>query len=202
MTCIKICGLTRAEDAAEAARLGADMLGFIHVRKSPRFVDVARLRELLAAAAGKARRVLVVQDLPEAELAALRRELDFEDFQFHGDEPPHIVRAHGGYKVFHIRDRKPEQALLDAYGSPFLLDTQVGSQRGGSGVSFDWSVLPEIRGEVIVAGGLEPLNAARLTRDYRPWGVDVSSGVEAAPGVKDHRKLAEFIENVRRATAS
>ncbi len=201
MTRVKICGLTRPEDVDAAVASGADMLGFIHVPKSPRFLDLDALRRLLPRAAGKARRVVVVQDAEPAQLDRLRAELDFEDFQFHGDEPPRYLQKWGGYKVFHMRGRKPEQAVLDGYGAPFLLDTQVGARRGGAGVAFDWSVLPSIRGDVIVAGGLNPDNVARLTRDYRPWGVDVSSGIESAPGEKNRQKLEAFIENVRRASA-
>jgi len=201
MTVIKICGLTREEDVTRAVALGADMLGFIHVPGTPRFVDIPRLRALLPLG-GEARRVIVVQDAAAEQLDRLRAELTFDLFQFHGEEPPEHLTRWGGYKVFHMRRTAPDPEAMARYGSPILLDTQVGSSKGGTGKTFDWAVLPSLRGELLVAGGLNPDNVGTLVRQYRPWGVDISSGVEAAPGVKDHEKLKQFIENTRSVSAA
>ena len=202
MTEIKICGLTREEDVDAALAFGATMLGFIHVPNTPRFSDVDRLRQLLPRAAGKAKTVLVVRNLPDDQLDRLRAELAFDLFQFHGNEPPEHRQRWKGYKVIHMRGGAPDPDELARYGSPFLLDTQVGGQQGGTGKTFDWKVLPGIQGDFLVAGGLTHDNVADLITQYRPWGIDVSSGVEASPGQKDHTKLQQFITNARRASAA
>jgi len=201
MTQIKICGLTLQEDVQTAVELGADMVGFIHVSGSPRYVDAEGLATLLGSA-GKARKVIVVQDEPEENLQRLRGDLNFDDFQFHGSESPEVVKRWGGYKVIHMKMGPPDQALIDSYKGLFLLDTQVENQRGGTGKVFDWKVLPQVRGDFLVAGGLTPENVSELIQTYHPWGVDVSSGVELEPGCKDHEKLKTFIQSIRRSERS
>ena len=199
MTRIKICGLTRPDDVAAAISMGADMLGFIHVPASPRFVDRKTLASLLEPVPDTVTTVIVVQNADPSVLDALRAELSFGLFQFHGDEPPGHLQRWQGYKVFHMRGEKPDPQEVARYGQPLLLDTSVGGRRGGTGKTFDWSVIPEYPGQVIVAGGLRPGNVGDLVRQWRPWGVDVSSGVEAEPGCKDLKLLEEFIKNVRRS---
>ncbi len=195
MTIVKICGLTRPEDVALAVRAGADWLGFIHVPGSPRFVSEEQLSTLLQAAGG-AYTVIVVRDAEPTLLQGLRARLEFSAFQFHGDEPPGHLEAFGGYRVFHL---DPEQDQPPStFGSPFLLDTSFRGKRGGTGQTFDWSILPQVEGRFLVAGGLGPDNVGELLERYDPWGVDVSSGVEATPGVKDPDKLQRFIHQVRR----
>lgn len=197
MTLVKICGLTRVEDVAAAVAYGADWLGFIHVPQTPRFVDVSRLRVLLAGVPAGIKRVIVVRDAAPEMLTALRDQLEFDDFQFHGKEPASLMAQHRGYPVIGVRGADFSRAPMK--GRPFLLDTQVGNQDGGTGKTFDWNLLNRVSGHVLVAGGLTPHNVAALIRDHHPWGVDVSSGVEAKPGVKDHDTLKAFIETVRSA---
>ena len=199
MTRIKICGLTREQDVHQALELGADLLGFIHVPRSPRHVPLERLADLIPNRDG-VRTVVVVQDADPADLDRLRDRLRFDWFQFHGAESAETVKRWGGYKVFHIKDREPAEAEIAPFGEPFLLDTQVGKARGGTGVSFDWTILARIRGRCLVAGGLNPDNVARLIADHAPWGVDVSSGVEQSPGIKDPHKMARFFEETRRGS--
>ena len=200
MTKIKICGLTREEDAARALALGADMLGFIHVEASPRYLDPDRLKTLLATVKNPAvRRVVVVRNLDAEGLAHLRKTLDFEDFQFHGDEPPDLVSAFGGYKVCHVAESGIEPNNWRAYGRPIMLDSQKNGRRGGTGETWDWPLLASVEGNAIVAGGLNPENVGALVARYRPWAVDVSSGIESAAGQKDHALMARFISKVRSA---
>ncbi len=199
MTRVKICGLTRPDDVRAAVELGADMLGFIHVPESPRFVDLPRLKTLLSLVSGKLRRVIVVRNLPPATLDKLRAELRFDDFQFHGEESAAQVHAWGGYLVLGIEGSRLDKTRLAQAGTRFLLDTSLEKRSGGTGLTFDWSILPEVPGKYLVAGGLTPENVGDLVRRYRPWGVDVSSGIETRPGHKDHAKMRRFIENVRRA---
>ncbi len=198
MSRIKICGLTRAEDVHLALDLGADMLGFIHVPKSPRFVTATRLAELLSLVSARAETVVVVQNAAPDLLDQLRADLFFDHFQFHGDEPPEALQRWRGYKVFHVKDQLPGPQQLAAYGQPFLLDTQVGENRGGTGQPFDWTVLPQVQGRYLVAGGLKPENVYQLVSRYQPWGLDVSSGIEISPGIKDPKQMTQFIEQARR----
>jgi phosphoribosylanthranilate isomerase len=199
MTKIKVCGLMREEDATAAAALGADMLGFIHVSGSPRFLDLGPLRRVLDAVPAGVARVIVVQDQTPERLDLLRRELAFDWFQFHGDEGPEHLARWRGYKVFHMRTGSGQGRgeVPPTFGTPFLFDTSVAGKRGGSGKTFDWSVLSGVSGAFMVAGGLDSGNVVELIRTYRPWGVDVCSGIESAPGIKDHSKMAQFIANVR-----
>ncbi len=198
MTRIKVCGLTREEDVEAAIGYGADMLGFIYVKQSPRFLAQDRIKRLLDCVGGRAETVVVVQDSEPAELDLLRENLDFDLIQFHGSEPPEFIRRWRGYKVIHLHYQLPDQAEIDRYDSPFLLDTRVGNRSGGTGITFDWTLLDHIRGDYLVAGGLEVGNIIELIHRYKPYGVDISSGVESEPGKKDHEKLKQFIENVRR----
>jgi phosphoribosylanthranilate isomerase len=200
MTTVKICGLTREQDVTAAVALGADMLGFIQVPRSPRFVPESRLADLLATVPERIKRVLVVQDADPDHLDHLRANFSFDYFQFHGDEPQHFIVRWPGYRVFHIDAENPGNAPR-VFGSPYLVDTAVRGERGGTGLSFDWSILTRLHGEFIVAGGLNADNVGRLVQQYRPWGVDVSSGIEREKGVKDHQHMRRFIENVRRASS-
>lgn len=198
MTIIKVCGLTNSQDVDQALELGADWLGFIHVPKSPRYVELAQLEQLLIRAQG-AHRVVVVRNMQPEELARLRERMPFESYQFHGDEPLEYVQRFGGYRVFHMEAQTTD--LPKTFGTPFLLDTTVRGIRGGSGITFDWSVLPRVGGTFLVAGGLTPQNVGELIQRYQPWGVDVSSGVEEEPRRKSPQLLASFIKNVRREAA-
>ena len=201
-TKIKICGLTREVDVQAAVEAGADMLGFIHVPKSRRFVDIDRLETLLKEVPAAVSAVIVVQNADTLTLDTLRDRLTFKWFQFHGEEEAGLVRRYRGYKAQSIRidqDLDDPLAKLDP-SAPFnLLDSAVAGQSGGTGLVFDWRILTEWPGNLMVAGGLDPENVSPLVRDYAPWGVDVSSGIEDSPGVKNHQKLREFVQAVCRA---
>ncbi|CAM2067100.1 N-(5'-phosphoribosyl)anthranilate isomerase [Sulfidibacter corallicola] len=197
---IKICGLTREQDVRAAAELGADLLGFIHVPGSPRHLDLHRLAELLATVPPGPETVVVVRNEPDATLKTLRNHLNFHWFQFHGDESPEKVAQWGGYKVVHV---PADATSLDATIAPrdpfFLLDTSVKGQSGGTGKTFDWGLLARVEGACLVAGGLRPDNVGRLVETWHPWGIDVSSGVESAPGRKDPDALRRFFAEIDRA---
>lgn len=201
-TQIKICGLTRALDVAAAVAAGADMLGFIHVPKSKRFVTLEQIETLVADVPDHIATVVVVQNAAEEVLDMLRDRVSFKWIQFHGDEDVALVRRYRGYKaqaVYLDRDLDEPLAKLDP-SAPFnLIDSAVAGQSGGTGLTFDWSLLREWPGNLMVAGGLDADNVGDLVRDYAPWGVDVAGGVETEPGVKDHQKLAAFIQAVRSA---
>ena len=201
MTIIKFCGMTRAEDIERALSLGVDWLGFIHVPKTPRFCSLDRLKTLLLKVPSSVKKAIVVQNAPAGDLARLRDELQFDYFQFHGRESAQTVHQFGGYKVFHMSGETLDPETIKPFGTPFLLDTQVGKKQGGTGLPFNWSLLPSISGSYLVAGGITPDTVGELIVEYRPWGVDVSSGIESEPGVKDHQKMAQFVDRVRRLSA-
>ena len=195
MTRIKICGLTREQDVEAAMSLGAHMLGFIRVPGSPRYVPESKLGELLACAGSQIQTVLVVQDEAPEDLVRLRGRYKFDLFQFHGNEPASYAPRFGGYPVVHVQ---PGQPIAVPHDGLFLMDTAVRGQRGGTGKTFDWSLLEGLEGDYLVAGGLRPDNIGELLDRYRPWGVDISSGIEASPGIKDLHLMSCFIENAKK----
>lgn len=207
MTRIKICGMTNHADAECAASHGADAIGFIFA-SSPRQVDPRAARAILAEVGPF---VTGVGVFVNAELAAVREALEVTGCsvaQLHGDEAPGFVRALAPYaavKVLRVRDKLSVETVAPYHlARAILLDAYVPDVPGGTGERFD----PRLAGElvrrgwrVIVAGGLTPDNVYDLVTTVGPYGVDVSSGVEAAPGRKDHRKIQDFIAAVHAADA-
>ena len=202
-TRIKICGLTREADVVTAGAAGADAVGFVCYPKSPRYVAPQRLRALASELGPFTVPVLLfvnaVPDLVEAALDAVPTAV----LQFHGDErEPDCAR----YGVPYVRAVRMEEGvdLIDCErqfpsASALLVDTPSAAY-GGSGRAFDWSRLPRERTKlVILAGGLQSENVAQAVRTVRPYAVDVSSGVEDAPGIKGATRIREFVDAVRRA---
>ncbi len=198
---MKICGLTRAEDARRAVELGADMIGINLWPGSPRYVEDTAAREVARAVAGRA---LLVGVFVAAGAEAIHRaesSLGLDLVQFHGDEPPEVLApwADRALKAFRVR-RPPAAADLAAYPGAwgFLFDAHVADLPGGTGRTWDWRCLrgladPRPR---LVAGGIRPGNAARALAESGAAGIDVCSGVESSPGVKDARKLERLFEEV------
>jgi phosphoribosylanthranilate isomerase len=208
---IKFCGLTRPEDAAHAAALGAAYVGVIFA-DGPRRLDAGRAAEVLAGAGdgGGLRRVGVFGDQTATEIARIADRVRLDVVQLHGDPAPETVervRAVTGalvWAVIRVRGTSLPDTLgaLDGVADAILLDAYVSGRLGGSGVAFDWSALaPDARprrARLIAAGGLTPENVAEAIRALAPHVVDVSSGVEAAPGIKDHARMRAFADAVRR----
>lgn len=208
-TRIKICGLTRAADASEAAAAGADALGFISHPPSPRHIDLFAaewIRELPPLVS----KVAVVVDPASAFLERLAAARLFDTVQFHGHESPETLRLAESLglrviKVFRPRAEEDWAAMAAFPAQALLIDTPAPDGRlGGSGLTGDWAraaafVREAADKRVILSGGLSPRNAAEAVRAVRPWAVDVASGVEAAPGIKDHAALRAFCEAVREA---
>jgi phosphoribosylanthranilate isomerase len=194
---VKICGITRLEDALAAARLGADALGFNFWPGSKRFIAPAAARAIVQALPPLVTTVGVFVDAGREELLAAAALSGVQVLQLHGDEPPERC-AHLPLPVLKgIRVAGPESLeLLERYPgvAGFLLDA-ASPGFGGSGRTFDWSLAAAAaaRFPVVLAGGLTPDNVAEAVRQVRPWGVDVASGVESAPGVKDHHLVSRFI---------
>ncbi len=204
MILVKICGITRVEDALEAVRWGADAIGLVLAPDSPRRVSIDRARRIRQEVAGRIACVGIFQDQPAADVRRLAGDLDLDYLQFHGTESPEYCREFGdrGYKAFWLR---PEltRAIVAGYGNPcFLLDGVISSWDSsfpGRDEEIDWDRIRELgeSREMILAGGLNPDNVADAVRKVRPYGVDVSRGVEARPGKKDPRLIRSFLDRVR-----
>jgi phosphoribosylanthranilate isomerase len=198
---IKICGLTRPEDVALACSLGADACGFV-LAPSPRQVSLESLPGLQSALVSTALSVAVMVDPEPAEVAQALAVVD--RVQLHGTESPAFCRRYGRrvWKAFRIRSPEDLDAL-DAYvgcAGAFVLDSFRQGLAGGTGQAFPWDYLEgrEIGAMSFLAGGLSPANVAEACRVSSVGGLDVSSGVESSPGVKDPEKLRAFFEAVRR----
>lgn len=205
-TAVKICGITRFEDGLAAARAGAFAIGLVFYASSPRCVTPAKAAEIIRALPPDITTVgLFVNATAEAVRAALA-EAPVELLQFHGEEMPEFCRQFGRPYVKAVR-MGPEVDLLQyvrAYhdAKALLLDTFVAGLQGGSGVTFDWSLIPrDLALPVILSGGLTAENVTDAVRRVRPLAVDVSSGVESARGIKDASKIAAFMKGVRNADA-
>ena len=203
-TRVKICGITRPEDGVAAARLGADAIGLVFYRASPRALDVARAREIVRALPPFVTVVGLFLDAASAEVRAVLDALPIDVLQFHGDEPAAACAAYGKLyiKAVPMGGKTPVTEYTRRYADAagLLLDSHEVGSAGGSGRTFDWSRVPAgLDKPVILAGGLTPDNVAGAIRCTRPYGVDVSSGVEAGKGIKDPDKIAAFIRGVRSA---
>ena len=201
---VKICGITCAEDAAAAAEAGADAVGFVFWPKSPRHVLAAKAREIGGTLPPFVVRVGVFVDATRDELVRATEEAGLDLLQLHGEEPPSALAdlPRRVLKVVRVGEGFAAQEALRYEGraAGLLLDTRAGDRPGGTGSTFDWSLAREVRkrtGFLLLAGGLRPDNVAAAVKAVGPDGVDVSTGVESAPGRKDPAKVRAFVEAVR-----
>jgi len=202
-TRVKMCGTTRLEDALAAVRLGVDALGFIFFSKSQRFIDPARAEAIIAQLPPLVDRVGVFVDASLEEIVACTAS-GLSMVQLHGQEAPEFCREvkralpHCGIiKAFRVgaasaaADFSPYGDCVDAY----LLDTYVKGAPGGTGLTFDWSVIARLKltRPLFLAGGLTPENIGRAIKEAQPYAVDINSGIETHPGIKDHRQLEALL---------
>ena len=193
---VKICGLSTPRDVEVAIEAGADAVGFVLSSSSPRAVSPARVRELVGVAAGAATTVLVVHDVSIPEAVERAGELGVDVLQVHGYAPQEVRAASDSWpRTWRATAASAGPVLVGEHGEEaLLLDSPV----PGSGETWDLGLLGEVpEGRWILAGGLSPENVALAVREVRPWGVDVSSGVESARGVKDHGLVRAFLEAAR-----
>lgn len=200
-TRVKICGITRPEDARAAAHAGADAIGLVFYPASPRFLSLERAVEIRDALPPFVQTVALFVNPDAAQVAQVIGRVKPSLLQFHGEESPAFCEEFGFPYVKACRVRGGVDLL--EYLRPFsrasawLLDSHV-AEYGGVGERFDWSLAPAQRERpLILSGGLTPGNVREAIRRVRPWGVDVSSGVESAKGIKDAVKVAAFIAEVR-----
>src|SRR5262245_45502585 len=203
-TAVKICGITRLEDAFAAVRAGAHAIGFVFYRPSPRYIAPAAARAILRALPPFVATVGLFVDAPEDEVRGVLATAPVQLLQFHGAETPEYCRCFDRPYLKAVR-MGPEVDLLQYArdyqdATALLLDAYVEGLHGGSGVSFDWDRVPDrLSLPVIVSGGLTIDNVGDAVRRVRPYAVDVSSGVESARGIKDAARIAAFIAGVRNA---
>jgi phosphoribosylanthranilate isomerase len=203
-TAVKICGLTRIDDALAAARLGANAIGVVLYSKSPRFVTHEQARRIVDAVPPFVTTVALMVNPSAAQVHAVVEQVRPALLQFHGDESPEFCSSFSVPYIKALRV-KPETDLLQyartyASAKGLLLDAFVEGAHGGTGAVFDWELIPrELSLPLILAGGLNPDNVSEAIRRVRPWAVDVSSGVEVEKGEKDAALIAAFIRGVKDA---
>ncbi len=225
-TLVKICGLTREADVDAAVQAGADFLGFVHYPPSPRHVELARAAELAARLPATVQPVLLFVNPTDAQVQAGLALMPNALVQFHGDETPAQCDQAMGLRPPLTRGEPPAGSAAPARGGfwraarmrpgfdllkfalefqqaqAILLDAHVDSY-GGAGKSFDWSLIPaDVPARLVLSGGLNPANVIDGIHRVRPWAVDVSSGVEAAKGIKDAGLMNDFCQAVRQADRS
>jgi len=199
---IKICGITTVADAAAAAEAGADLIGLMFYEKSPRHISLKTAAKIAGAIPAYVLKTGVFVNPPEELVTRAIGECGLNFLQFHGDEPPEFCVQFGimSMKAFRIRDRRSLKSLPDYSTDAWLLDACAAGARGGTGEKFNWKLAVEAKKfgrPIFLAGGLTPENIAEAVRGVQPFGVDVSSGVESAPGKKDHTKVRAFIAAAR-----
>lgn len=202
---IKICGMTNPEDAAVSVKAGADALGFVLYRKSPRFVEPAMVKTLVAGLPPFVLPIGVFVNEEPERVRALMDECGLMVAQLHGDESALYCQQLGRpvLKALRLKDRGTFLALAEFQGRAnvrgFLIDTYSDQAYGGTGKTVDWNLAQEAARSmpIILAGGLTPTNVTEAISRVRPYGVDVSSGVELSPGKKDPDKVKAFIQAAR-----
>lgn len=204
-----MCGTTRREDADCAVQIGIDALGFIFVEKSPRFIKPDQAAYLISTLPPFISRVGVFVNESLENIKSVVSAAGLTQLQLHGDEDPAFCRElkqwNGSIsicKAFSIGAEK-EDPMIDRYADSIdsvLLDTYVKGQAGGTGIPFDWNGVEKlsIRQPLILAGGLNPDNIEEAIRTVNPYAVDINSGVEDEPGVKNHQLLGRLVSTVRR----
>jgi len=205
MVRVKICGITNAADAHAAVDAGANLLGFNFYQKSARFLTESAAAKIRAQLPKNVEAVGIFVNAPAADIAALCNALKLDAAQLHGDEPPEAVAELGRsvpvIKAFRVEPDFPLKTLEEYRGAfAFLFDAAHTGQYGGTGRTTDWDLARRAAKDhrIILAGGLKVENVTAAVRVVRPYGIDVASGVESKPGKKDHGRLREFIQEVRR----
>jgi len=195
--------MTCAEDAIAAAEMGADALGFVFYDKSPRAVTAEQARSIIEQLPPFVSTVALFVNEQRSTIQEICDYCAIDWIQLHGDEEPTDC-VYPGYRVLRalrIKNRNSLKMIADYPELPLLLDAWSPGCYGGTGDIFNWELAADVSRNrpILLAGGLSPYNVADAVRQVRPWGVDVSSGVESTPGIKDHEKIAAFIEKVHLA---
>ncbi|MEO8672707.1 MAG: phosphoribosylanthranilate isomerase [Tahibacter sp.] len=204
---VKFCGLRQAEDVNRAVALGVDAVGFVFATRSRRYIEPAAARLLRDRLPSSVSAVALFMDDSRDWIREVISVVAPDLLQFHGNESPASCDAFGMRHLKAIAMGSVDNAaeFMSEYPAAegFLLDSHALGDQGGSGERFDWRRFPRTsRRPLILAGGLTPENVGVAVRQTRPWGVDVSSGIESAPGLKDAQRMRRFIDEARRADES
>ncbi len=205
-TRIKICGITNHEDAANAVAAGADALGFNFFKGSAIYISPGKAAEICAQVPAFVATVGLFVNEPLADVNRIIGSLRLGLVQFHGDETPEYCDSVGHPYMKALRATNRDQIKVEAQSfetaQAILVDTATDGQFGGTGKTFDWSMLPDLGKSVVLAGGLDATNVGAAIAATHPYAVDVSGGVERSRGVKDVAKMKKFIEAVQSADRS
>jgi phosphoribosylanthranilate isomerase len=201
MTRVKICGITSVDDAMAAEQAGADAIGLVFVPASKRAVSVEQAQAICRALGPFVNRVGLFMDAGFEEVERILEQVPVDTLQFHGGEPAAFCRqfTRPWIKALAMGAGESPDWQAFAEADALLLDSHGGGKLGGSGKTFDWDQVPEIQRPWILAGGLTPGNVAEACAKLSPNAVDVSSGVEIRPGIKDHKAMEAFIKAVKHA---
>ena len=198
---VKICGMTNLKDVKVAVDGGVDAVGFIFYKKSPRSVTMQAVREIVLELPPFVDSVGVFVNETAEQINKIADHCKLDRVQLHGDESPAFCKKirRRVIKAIRVKDIQSLKKLSDYPVSSFLLDTFSEDQYGGTGKVFDWNLAYPAKkyGPIILAGGLTPINVHQAIQRIQPYGVDVCSGVESQPGVKDHKKMKAFLKNVK-----
>ncbi|HUR40857.1 MAG TPA: phosphoribosylanthranilate isomerase [Verrucomicrobiae bacterium] len=202
MSKVKFCGITRDQDAQAAVRLGVDAVGFVFAASSLRFISPEQAAIMRGRLPATVQAVALFRNPAEAEVRRVIELIAPDLLQFHGEETPGFCEKFG----LPYWRAVPMGGVVDlgawerrfASAAALLLDAHAPAQAGGQGRTFDWSAIRATR-PYVLAGGLNPANVGEAVKQLRPWMVDVSTGIESAPGLKDEAKMRQFIDSVRRA---
>ena len=199
---VKVCGTASLKDALFAVESGADALGFIFYKKSPRCISQKEVKDIVAQLPPFVETVGVFVNEASDKVNRIAEQCRLTAVQLHGDESPAFCRRikRRVIKVFRVLDADSFKGISNYDVSGFLLDSYNDESRGGTGKVFDWNLALRAKkqGPIILAGGLNPYNVYTAIHRVKPYGVDVCSGVEKSPGVKDFIKIDEFIKSVRK----
>ena len=208
-TRVKICGITRPADALDAACAGADAIGLVFYPRSPRAVSITDASRILAVLPPFVTTVGLFVNPSETEVHDVLASVQLDVLQFHGDEEPQFCASFNRsyLKALRVRPGMDLAAALQRYSSAqgILLDAWHETLTGGTGLAFDWDIVDRLDKSVrmnhrlILAGGLQPGNVVQAIHKTRPWAVDVSSGVESAPGIKTPELIQQFINAAQSA---
>lgn len=202
---VKICGVTRVVDAVAAAEAGASAIGFIFVRSSKRYLDPASVKTIIGVLPRSLTTVGVFVDAPRDEIVKAVEISGVSAIQLHGSEKPQDLEGYPipAFKAFRV-GASFDVSVLSKFGGPaYLLDRESPATRAQEGKTFNWKVAVRAKkyGRIILAGGLTPGNVREAITRVSPYGLDVSSGLEIEPGVKDHRKINAFFSAIKAARA-
>jgi len=198
---VKICGMTRSVDVQAAIRAGADALGFVFASRSKRVLDKPLAAELVAQVPAFISRVGLFMDQDSVEVVSILEQVPLNLLQFHGNEDADYCRQFGLPYIKAVSmasDQAVARAVNDySDAAALLLDSHAPGGVGGTGAVFDWSLIPAVSLPIVLAGGLTPGNVRQAVKQVKPWAVDVSSGVEDSPGIKNEELMRLFIKEAK-----